>query len=65
MTTRCPESAALPTHAHWDHVCGLHDLTDLPVRLHRVEREWVLTGTDPPVGGVRGALSTWPVTRCE
>lgn len=48
---------ALPTHAHWDHVCGLHDLTDLPVRLHRVEREWVLTGTDPPVGGVRGALT--------
>ena len=26
---------ALPTHAHWDHVCGLLDLPGLPVHLHR------------------------------
>ncbi|GAA5058454.1 MBL fold metallo-hydrolase [Nocardia callitridis] len=47
---------ALPTHAHWDHVCGLLDLPDLPVRLHRVEHEWVSTGPFAPAGGVRDAL---------
>lgn len=47
---------ALPTHAHWDHVCGLLDLPGLPVHLHRTEREWVLTGPVAPVGGVRDGL---------
>ena len=27
---------ALPTHLHWDHVCGLLDLPRLPVHLHRL-----------------------------
>ena len=47
---------ALPTHAHWDHVCGLLDLPDLPVHLHRLEREWALSGPVAPVGGVRESL---------
>ncbi|MDR3661143.1 MAG: MBL fold metallo-hydrolase, partial [Mycobacterium sp.] len=48
---------ALPTHAHWDHICGLLDLPDLPVRLHRMERDWVMTGPVAPVGGVRDSLA--------
>ncbi|MDT0222905.1 MBL fold metallo-hydrolase [Gordonia sp. AC31] len=48
---------ALPTHAHWDHVCGLLDLPGLPVWLPRAEREWILAGSRPPVGGVRAALT--------
>lgn len=28
---------ALPTHAHWDHVCGLLDMPGLPVHMHRSE----------------------------
>jgi len=48
---------ALPTHAHWDHVCGLLDLPGLPVYLHRTEREWVTTGSVAPVGGVRDSLT--------
>jgi len=47
---------ALPTHAHWDHVCGLLDLPGLPVYLHRTEHDWVTTGSVPPVGGVRDSL---------
>src|SRR5882757_7279158 len=47
---------ALPTHAHWDHVCGLLDLPGLPVYLHRRERDWVMTGPIAPVGGVRDSL---------
>jgi glyoxylase-like metal-dependent hydrolase (beta-lactamase superfamily II) len=47
---------ALPTHAHWDHVCGLLDLPGLPVHLHRRERDWVMTGPVAPVGGVRDSL---------
>jgi len=48
---------ALPTHAHWDHVCGLLDLPGVPVYLHRTEREWVTTGSVAPVGGVRDSLT--------
>ncbi|HEX7826308.1 MAG TPA: MBL fold metallo-hydrolase [Mycobacterium sp.] len=51
---------ALPTHAHWDHVCGLLDLPDLPVHLHRRERDWVMTGPIAPVGGVRDSLMGRP-----
>ena len=47
---------ALPTHAHWDHVCGLLDLPGLPVHLHQVEHAWVTTGSVAPVGGVRDSL---------
>jgi glyoxylase-like metal-dependent hydrolase (beta-lactamase superfamily II) len=47
---------ALPTHAHWDHVCGLLDLPGLPVYLHRREQDWVMTGPIAPVGGVRDSL---------
>lgn len=47
---------ALPTHAHWDHVCGLLDLPDLPVHLHTQERDWVMAGPVAPVGGVRDSL---------
>lgn len=47
---------ALPTHAHWDHVCGLLDLPDLPVHLHGPERRWVMSGPVAPVGGVRDSL---------
>lgn len=47
---------ALATHAHWDHVCGLLDLGDLPLVLHDVERDWALDGEVPPAGGVRTAL---------
>lgn len=57
---RLPEAMrldfALPTHAHWDHVSGLLDLPDLPVRLHRTEREWIGSGATAPVGGVRDSL---------
>lgn len=51
---------ALPTHAHWDHVCGLLDLPDLPVHLHARERDWVMGGRVAPVGGVRDALRGRP-----
>jgi glyoxylase-like metal-dependent hydrolase (beta-lactamase superfamily II) len=47
---------ALPTHAHWDHVCGLLDLPGLPVYLHRPEHDWVAKGSVAPVGGVRDSL---------
>ncbi len=53
---------ALPTHAHWDHVCGLLDLPDLPVYLHRTEHAWVTTGSVAPVGGVRDSLEGRPTT---
>jgi glyoxylase-like metal-dependent hydrolase (beta-lactamase superfamily II) len=51
---------ALPTHAHWDHVCGLLDLPGLPVYLHRTEHDWVTTGSVAPVGGVRDSLEERP-----
>ena len=52
---------ALPTHAHWDHVSGLLDMPDLPVHLHRAEREWISSGPVAPVGGVRDSLRDRPV----
>jgi glyoxylase-like metal-dependent hydrolase (beta-lactamase superfamily II) len=56
---------ALPTHAHWDHVSGLLDMPNLPVRLHRPEREWVDSGPVAPVGGVRDSLRDRPVVDYE
>jgi glyoxylase-like metal-dependent hydrolase (beta-lactamase superfamily II) len=52
---------ALPTHLHWDHVCGLLDLPSLPVRVHRSELDWITTGEVAPVGGVRNALHGRPI----
>ncbi|WP_266708688.1 MBL fold metallo-hydrolase [Streptomyces sp. NBC_00102] len=56
---------ALPTHAHWDHVCGLLDLPELPVHLHRREHDWVVGGSIAPVGGVREALRGRGVVQYE
>lgn len=56
---------ALPTHAHWDHVCGLLDMPGLPVRLHRAEHEWVMAGPVAPVGGVRDSLREREVAEYE
>jgi glyoxylase-like metal-dependent hydrolase (beta-lactamase superfamily II) len=47
---------ALPTHAHWDHVCGLLDLPGVPVHLHKTEHAWATTGSVAPTGGVRESL---------
>ncbi|OBB92457.1 MBL fold metallo-hydrolase [Mycobacterium sp. 852002-30065_SCH5024008] len=67
--TRLPEPPvldfALPTHAHWDHVSGLLDLPDLPVHLHRTERDWIGSGPVAPVGGVRDSLRGRPVVDYE
>ncbi len=60
-----PVDFALPTHAHWDHVCGLLDLPDLPVHLHRTERHWIESGAVAPVGGVRDALRDRPIVDYE
>lgn len=56
---------ALPTHAHWDHVCGLLDLPELPVHLHRREHDWVMTGPIAPVGGVRDSLRDRPLVHYD
>ncbi|OBF54700.1 MBL fold metallo-hydrolase [Mycobacterium sp. 852002-53434_SCH5985345] len=56
---------ALPTHAHWDHVSGLLDMPDLPVHLHRTERDWIGSGPVAPVGGVRDSLRGRPVVDYE
>ncbi|MBF6174783.1 MBL fold metallo-hydrolase [Nocardia blacklockiae] len=56
---------ALPTHAHWDHVCGLLDFPGLPVHLHRTEHRWVSAGRVAPVGGVRDALVDRPIAEYE
>ncbi|WP_405495028.1 MBL fold metallo-hydrolase [Nocardia sp. NBC_00511] len=52
---------ALPTHAHWDHVCGLLDLPGLPVHMHSIEQQWISAGKVPPVGGVRDSLLDRPL----
>ncbi|MGH3559290.1 MAG: MBL fold metallo-hydrolase [Mycobacterium sp.] len=56
---------ALPTHAHWDHISGLLDMPQLPVRLHRTEHDWVSTGPVAPVGGVRDSLRDRPVVEYD
>lgn len=60
-----PLDFALPTHAHWDYVSGLLDLPDLPVHLHRTERDWIGSGPVAPVGGVRDSLRGRPVVDYE
>ena len=60
-----PLDFALPTHAHWDHVCGLLDLRGLPVHLHRPEHEWISGGPVAPTGGVRDALRDRPIVEFE
>ncbi|NNH68877.1 MBL fold metallo-hydrolase [Nocardia uniformis] len=56
---------ALPTHAHWDHVCGLLDLPGLPVHLHSIEHDWITSGTVAPAGGVRDSLIDRPIRRYD
>ncbi|WP_067821050.1 MBL fold metallo-hydrolase [Nocardia inohanensis] len=56
---------ALPTHAHWDHVCGLLDLPGLPVHMHRPEHEWITAGAVAPAGGVRDSLLDRPIVEYE
>jgi glyoxylase-like metal-dependent hydrolase (beta-lactamase superfamily II) len=56
---------ALPTHAHWDHVCGVLDLPGLPVYLHGTEWHWISEGTVAPVGGVRDSLRDRPLVEYE
>jgi glyoxylase-like metal-dependent hydrolase (beta-lactamase superfamily II) len=56
---------ALPTHAHWDHVCGLLDLPGLPAYMHRAEHDWVTTGSVAPVGGVRDSLEGRAIIKYE
>lgn len=56
---------ALPTHAHWDHVCGLLDFPGLPVQLHSTEHDWIFAGPVAPVGGVRDSLRDRPVVRYD
>ncbi len=60
-----PVDFALPTHAHWDHICGLLDFPGLPVHLHRTEREWVNDGPIAPVGGVRDSMRDRPLVDYE
>lgn len=51
---------ALPTHLHWDHVSGLHELpAGLPVRTQEAERGFALSADGPrraPLGVARGPL---------
>lgn len=56
---------ALPTHTHWDHVCGLLDLPGLPVHLHHTEREWISAGPMAPTPGVRDSLLDRPIVDYE
>ncbi|MGC4960692.1 MBL fold metallo-hydrolase [Gordonia sp. DT101] len=60
LTSRPPSRTpdfALPTHAHWDHVCGLLDFPGMPVHLRKSERDWLLGPDRPPVGGVRPTVT--------
>ncbi|MBY8855809.1 MBL fold metallo-hydrolase [Nocardia sp. CA2R105] len=64
--TRLPApDFALPTHAHWDHVCGLLDFPGLPVHLHSEEHRWIVDGVVAPVGGVRDSLRDRPVEQFD
>jgi glyoxylase-like metal-dependent hydrolase (beta-lactamase superfamily II) len=52
---------ALPTHLHWDHICGLLDLPGLSVHVHNAELRWATSSPIAPVGGVRDALEQRPI----
>jgi glyoxylase-like metal-dependent hydrolase (beta-lactamase superfamily II) len=56
---------ALPTHLHWDHICGLLDLPHLPMRVHSTELTWAMIGDVAAVGGVRSAVRNRPITEFE
>ncbi len=56
---------ALPTHAHWDHVCGLLDLPGLPLHMHSDEHDWISQGSVAPVSGVRDSLKDRPLVRYD
>ncbi|WP_425726356.1 MBL fold metallo-hydrolase [Gordonia sp. DT219] len=47
---------ALPTHLHWDHVSGLVDAPDLPMRVTEREWHWAMDGRRAPSGVARRAL---------
>lgn len=53
---------ALPTHLHWDHICGLLDLPTMPVHVHQPELDWATGGPVAPVGGVRDSLQNRTIT---
>src|ERR1700694_2671094 len=53
---------ALPTHLHWDHICGLLDLPSVPLRVHRRELEWMTSGAVAPAGGVVETLRDRPIS---
>ncbi|OBF33424.1 MBL fold metallo-hydrolase [Mycolicibacterium peregrinum] len=53
---------ALPTHLHWDHICGLLDLPAMPVHIHQPELDWATSGPVAPAGGVRDSLQHRTIT---
>lgn len=53
---------ALPTHLHWDHVSGLVDLPQVPIRTSRTEWDWAMGGERAPLGVVRRPLEDRAVT---
>jgi glyoxylase-like metal-dependent hydrolase (beta-lactamase superfamily II) len=53
---------ALPTHLHWDHVSGLVDLPQVPIRTSRSEWDWAMSGARAPQGVVRRPLENRAVT---
>lgn len=57
-----PVDFALPTHLHWDHICGLLDLPTMPVHVHHPELDWATGGEVAPVGGVRDSLHNRTIT---
>ncbi|MFC8800711.1 MBL fold metallo-hydrolase [Promicromonospora sp. NPDC057138] len=56
---------ALPTHLHWDHVAGLVDLPQIPIRTSRAEWEWAMGTARAPLGVVRRPLENRAVTLYE
>ncbi|NNC13659.1 MBL fold metallo-hydrolase [Planctomonas sp. JC2975] len=47
---------ALPTHLHWDHVSGLVDAPEIPIRVTEREWRWAMAGVLAPAGVARRAL---------
>jgi glyoxylase-like metal-dependent hydrolase (beta-lactamase superfamily II) len=62
LSDSAPIDFALPTHLHWDHICGVLDMPGLPVQVHGTELAWATAGSVAPVGGVRDALDDRPIT---
>ncbi|MHA7984931.1 MBL fold metallo-hydrolase [Rathayibacter sp. CAU 1779] len=47
---------ALPTHLHWDHVSGLVDAPEVPIRVLEREWCWAMDGVRAPAGVARRGL---------